>query len=191
VTAAAATSVTAENRRHRARIARTTVLVFHRRKCFLTNGLHLSQPVEKSWLFLSTGERAFITNGLFPSYLVETMVVFIHRRKCFLPMDYFLHYLVETMVVFIHRRKGFLPLDFLHYLVERMVVFIHRRKGFLPLDFLHYLVGRMGVFISTGERASYQWFYLHTSSNPEVNGRIRPENTESSANSVAAPILVN
>jgi hypothetical protein len=102
----------------------------------------------------------FFTNGLFPSYLVETMVVFIHQRKCFLPMDYFHHYLLETMVVFIH-----------------WISFITSSKGWL--------------FLSTGERAFYQWFYLHTSSNPEVNGRIRPENPESSANSVAAPHLVN
>jgi hypothetical protein len=133
----------------------------------------------------------FFTNGLFPSYLVETMVVFIHQRKCFLPMDYFLHYLMETMVVFIHRRKGFLPLDFLHYLVRKDGCFYPPEKGIFTTGFPCITSSEGWVFLSTGERAFYQWFYLHTSSNPEVNGRIRPENPESSANSVAALYLVN
>ncbi len=85
------------------------VVFIHRRKCFFTDGLFPSYLCRNDGCFLSTGESAF------------------------LPMDYFLHYLVETMVVFSHRRKVFLPLDFLHYLVERMVVFIHRRKGFFPM----------------------------------------------------------
>lgn len=119
------------------------VVFIHRRKDFFDRWIISFIPLSKRWLFLSTGESAF------------------------LPMDYFLQYLVETMVVFSHQRKVFVPLDFLHYLVERM------------------------LFLSTGERAFSQWFELHTSSNPEVKGRIRPENPESSANSVAAPHLVH
>jgi hypothetical protein len=169
VTAAAATSVTAENRPHRALSARTTMLVLiHRRKCFLTNGLFLSYPVEKSWLFLSTGERVF------------------------LPMDYFLHTFVETMVVF------YPPEKVLFY--QWIISFITSWKRWLFLatgerSFYHWISfvtsSKGWLFLSTGERAFSQWFELHTSSNPEVNGRIRPENPESSANSVAAPHLVN
>jgi hypothetical protein len=134
VTAAAATSVTAENRPHRALSARTTMLVLiHRRKCFLTNGLFLSYPVEKSRLFLSTGERACLPMDYCLHTLSKRWLFLSTGESAFLPMDYFLQYLVETMVCFSHRRKVFLPLDFLHYLVERMVVFIHRRKRFFPM----------------------------------------------------------
>jgi hypothetical protein len=131
-------------------------------------------------------------------------------------MDYFFHTPSKNHGCFYPQEKGhFLPMDyFLHTSSKRWLFlstgesafyrwitsFITSWKRWLFLStgeraFYHWISfitsSKGWLFLSTGERALDQWFYLHTSSNPEVNGRIRPENPESSANSVAAPYLVN
>jgi hypothetical protein len=73
-------------------------------------------PSKNHGCFYPVEKGLFLPMDFFPSYLRRNDGCFYPPEKVlFLPMDYFLHYLVETMVVFIHRRKGFLPLDFLHY----------------------------------------------------------------------------
>jgi hypothetical protein len=109
------------------------------------------------------------------------MVVFIHRRKGFF---------YQWIISFIPRRNDgcFYPPEkvlftdgFTSFITswKRWLFLSNGERTFLPLNFLHYLVERMVVY-PPEKRLVTNSFYLHTSSNPEVKGRIRPKNPESS-----------